>query len=388
VKALLVVVSALLCASTAFAQTKLFSGYIKDIYQDERSFLNNAPLSENLTRARLELDLHGGPVALVADYDHEWITGSYLGSLDRKVFGLSRAPTWLDLDWTLRDDSNLFWRHRFYRLFGQADAGDWQVRAGRQLVAWGTGKIWNPTDVLNPYQPLSIERDERQGVDALYARRELGALSRVEAAYAPMSNWGASTAVSRIHANAAETDVSLMGGKPALGDGAWMVGGDAARDVSGSGLHAEWAYTGGPQPGWRYAVGWERTIQSPAPLKDAWLLAEYYHNGLGQASPAAYDYASLLTGRQPYLARDYLGFAFREDIHPLLKAEAYVIWNLNDGSAFVGPLLSWDVFSSLVVSAGWQHFANRLTGSSSVASLPGEFGRPPDVGFLQGQYYF
>ncbi|MFX8565689.1 hypothetical protein ABTL91_18930, partial [Acinetobacter baumannii] len=63
------------------------------------------------------------------------------------------------------------------------------LRAGRQRIAWGTGKIWNPTDVVNPYQPTSIERDERRGVDALYAREGLGALGQAELVWAGEDRW-------------------------------------------------------------------------------------------------------------------------------------------------------------------------------------------------------
>src|SRR5207253_1761816 len=99
---------------------------------------------------------------------------------------------------------------------------------GRQRVAWGTGKFWNPTDVLNPYQPTSVERDERRGVDAAYAKYSLGDLTQAEAAWAPQDRWPEHALLGRLKSNWRGYDVSAMGGKIASSTNSWMAGGDFA----------------------------------------------------------------------------------------------------------------------------------------------------------------
>jgi len=69
----------------------------------------------------------------------------------------------VDLDWTLVDEPDFFARHRLHRAVLSADVSPIRVAVGRQRIAWGTGKLWSPTDLFNPLSPLSLERGERRG---------------------------------------------------------------------------------------------------------------------------------------------------------------------------------------------------------------------------------
>ena len=73
---------------------------------------------------------------------------------------LAEPPTWLDMDQSIANSATSLWRHRLYRGWAGLETERTTLRLGRQRIAWGTGKLWNPTDVLNPYQPLAVEPDE------------------------------------------------------------------------------------------------------------------------------------------------------------------------------------------------------------------------------------
>jgi hypothetical protein len=108
-------------------------------------------------------------------------------------------------------------------------------------------------DILNPFSPVRIERDERLWVDAALAEYKLGALSRLSAVYAPSHTAGESSPGFRWHGNLAASDFSLMAGRFA---GDRIVGADLASQIGGAGLRAELTHTDPDveRPFWRALV--------------------------------------------------------------------------------------------------------------------------------------
>ena len=60
--------------------------------------------------------------------------------------------------------------------------GDWEIVAGRQVIALGSSKTVNPLDVLAPFSLTEVNTEERNGVDALRFRRPFGALGNIDIA--------------------------------------------------------------------------------------------------------------------------------------------------------------------------------------------------------------
>ncbi len=143
----------------------------------------------SLTRARIALDARANARWSAAlAYDHEWRAGT----LDTFEGAFSRdADTLLELD----DEIELFglaprgdhfrWRHRLYRGYVRYEGARVHVTAGRQRLAWGTGRLWNPIDRLSAIGPLAIEGDEFAGVDAIEARWMWNGFDYVQLVAAP-----------------------------------------------------------------------------------------------------------------------------------------------------------------------------------------------------------
>lgn len=369
------------------------AGTLKTLYWYSRSPLTGREHWLDLNRARLSLKAERRPpgegqapwaLRAAVDYDHELRFGTQLRSLESRLFGLGEPERYLRMDGTLDSGTDAGWRHRIYRGWAEAATGGWALRFGRQRVAWGTGKLWSPTDVLNPYQPTTLEKDERLGVDALHARRGLGGSGQGEAVWGLGSSWVDSDLLARLRGNAAGADLALLGGKVAGSTGSWMAGGETAWDLGGGSLHGEWTYTDLERrtPFWRAMLGYEYSFSADPGfklLKDLWLNLEYFHNGRGQTTPARYDLGLLRTGRESALARDYLGTALKKELHPLFFIELVCLQNLSDQSRFISPSATWNPWRELHLSAGWQSFAGRPRT---------EYGRLPNVGSLQAQYFF
>lgn len=360
-----------------------FSGYLKDVVVDTRSPIDGRPYYSSTARARLSVDATASIFRGHVDYDHEVIAGTYFRTKDYRAFGFQEPPTWLNMEQTISSGTTNLWRHRLYRGWVGVDLDGKIARFGRQRIAWGTGKLWNPTDVLNPYQPTSVEREERRGVDALYARLPLGLLSQAELAWAPQDTWSEHALLGRVRSNAAGWDASLMGGKVGLSTGAWMAGGDFAGELAEGNLHGEWSFTRAMiRPDYFKAdVGWDYTFASNAPpgIRDAALVVEYLYNGGGEADPRLYRFADLFSGREVTLARHYAGITVSKDLHPLWKLEVVAIANATDGSVFFNPTIQYNAIENLYLLAGLQRFGGpRRT----------EFGRIPNILHAQAQYFF
>ena len=375
----------LACAASAEPGKPLAaSGSLKDVYQYSASPSDGRPYFLNTLRTRLTLDARASLFRAHVDYDHEALAGSFFRTREYAAFGLAEAEPWLPMEKTLESGQTWMWRQRLYRGWAGLETDGTIARFGRQRIAWGTGKLWNPTDVLNAHQPLSVEREERRGVDAFYARRALGQLSQAELAWAPRDLWAGHALLGRLRGHLGEYDGSLMGGKVAGSTGSWITGGDFAGDLAEGTLHGEWSYTA-PQsrtPFWKAAIGYDYAFPTQTKLwalRDAAVVAEYLHSGSGVLNPARYDVAALLSGREVTLAQDYLGLTYSKDVHPLVKLDLILLNNLNDGSQFFTPSAQWNALPDLYLTAGFQRFSG---------AKRTELGRAANLVFLQSQYYF
>lgn len=367
--------SLLFAAAPAAAEVKA-SGYLKSFWQYSRSALDGRPYNLSTSRGRLTLDGDWKALRASVSYDHQVAAGSYFRTTEFRLFGYAPPKPWLDMEGTISTGTTNGYGHGVYRGWvGLEDEGR-ALRFGRQRIAWGTNKLWNPTDVLNPYQPVTVERDERRGVDALYGRSALGDLGQVELVWAPNDRFPEHNILARGRGNWAGWDASLLGGKVAGSTGSVLVGGDFAGTVLEGTLHGEVAYFS-PEirtPYWKAGIGYDYTF----PNADS-LVVEYFHSGNGQTDVRRYDFAPLRAGREVAVARNYAGGSYTHELHTLARLELVGVANADDASSFFYPSLAVSPLEDLWLTAAWQRFGGeRRT----------EFGRQPNQAVLIAQYWF
>ncbi|OGA54802.1 MAG: hypothetical protein A3F74_25045 [Betaproteobacteria bacterium RIFCSPLOWO2_12_FULL_62_58] len=351
------------------------SGYYKNILARSETVL---PAKERYTADlnRLRLELKGNladGAALDLQYDNEILLGSYLHTAQ---FGLQKdqpSPQYWNLESNYSEAGSYYARHRLYRASVTLASGDTDVRIGRQRIAWGTGRFWSPLDMLNPFSPIQLEREERLGVDAVLVERKLGALSRLGAVYAPQHASRDSSAAAQWHGNRSGVDFSLVGGKFRRDH---MVGIDLAGQIGSAGVRGELTSTR-PETGASYrraVAGLDYAF--PNTLN---LTAELYYNGGGASDRQAYDFASLFAGRIQNVGRRYVGLFAGYEITPLLKWNNYFVGNLADHSSYFSPSLTYSMKTSLDWTVGVQLFRG---------SNGSEYGRFNDVYYTQLQWFF
>lgn len=352
-----------------------FTGYYKNVLIRSRTWF---PLTEPYTLDfnRLRLELQGSlnaAVSLDIQYDNEVMLGDYLHSRQFALQKRQEPDTFFDGENIYVDRAAVFMRQRLYRAHLEFTTRYADVRVGRQRIAWGTGRFWSPLDLLNPLNPLALERNERTGVDAILITRHLDALSRLSLVYAPQHPSSDSNTALYLRSNWAEFDFSVMAGQFRASR---VLGLDFSGRIRQMGVHGEAAYT------WadrsvnfaRAVVGVDYTFTSTLSLG-----LEYYFNGQGTAQEAEYAFNLLFSGASLNLARHYLGIYAGYDFTPLLRWNQYAIINMNDGSYFLAPSIVYSVASNVDWSVGFQGFG-RKPGSEYAAFQP--------VYYTQLQWFF
>jgi hypothetical protein len=280
----------------------------------------------------------------------------------------------VDLRWTIAESDHYSLIHFIDRLVYRQRLDFGEICIGRQRISWGTGRIWNPTDLFNPINPANFAKIEKDGADAVSAKINLGPLSDVQAVWNPalnaVSNYGG-----RLRAHSGEYDFSFLGG---YFDGKSVAGGDLAGNLGEMGVRGEILVSGigqkTPAPFVKYIVGIDHQL-----TPELYALLEYQFNGQGTSDRDAYDFEALYRGEILNVARHYLAVSGSYLIHPLVTLTAMGTLNFDDGSQFYAGTVSYSAGDNVVLGLGLQAF---------VADVGDEFWYYPGTAYLKFEFHF
>lgn len=233
------------------------------------------------------------------------------------------------------------------RLYLDVYLGAVDLRAGRQALNWGSAQFFNPTDPF-PQVLLAEPWRPRAGVNAIRATIPFGRLNDVTAVVASNDTFDALRAAARVRVNWMNTDFALVG--------AWR--GDSENALVGLDLRGTLVV------GWwleaAYLIGEERHEQIVAGidysfpiLERATMFLQYYRNGAGSESGATVPLAldCNLTERDPFApfvnGKNYLLLGASLLVDPELSITVSALQNLDDGTGFAIPTISYNVLSWL-----------------------------------------
>lgn len=231
---------------------------------------------------------------------------------------------------------------------------------GRQVLSWGTGRLWNPTDVLSPFPPTVVDREVRRGFDAVRLAVALGDVTQLDLLYLPQQKLEDNGGVARLQTNVHGWDGSVSFGKYVKD---LVVGADFVGDVGPIAVHGEGAYTialAGLGSGGAVAVG-EHFFRGVVgvdwrPREELLLMLEYHYNGFGAPSPDGYaqklSSERVVRGEVFGAGRHYAGLVASWQFSEILGTSVSALVNLQDPSALVIPALEYWWEQSVIVRAG------------------------------------
>jgi hypothetical protein len=327
----------------------------------------------DLNRLRLDFDLKlAASVNIKVIYDNEVIIGTILDESEFTDAKEVEEETLFDLTKTLVDNPDLFWRHTLYRIYLTYSSDELTFTVGRQRIAWGQARIWNPTDLFNPISPLQIEGGQRLGVDAINFEYSLGALSGFNVVYAPRDESEKTSAAVRLRTNIMGYDLSIVVGEFREDD---VIGFDFAGSIGDSGFRGEGVFTD-PDEGndfTRLVLSWDYNFPSTL-----YLLVEYLYNGGNVGEDASLADLARFTGEIVTGNKNFLAIALGYELTPLIRPEFYAIFDIDGGGLFINPGMRYNVFTDLDWIIGVQIFPGD----------EGEYKGLPDSFYTSLEWYF
>lgn len=266
------------------------------------------------------------------------------------------------------------------------------LTVGRQVLSWGSGRFWNPTDLLSPFAPTDIDREVRHGVDAVRAAVPLNDTAQLDLLWLPQEALGDHGAVARAQINAYGFDFSPSAAKYVRDT---VVGFDVTGDLGPAGVRAEAAWTRALDTG--LAGRRDSFVRAVAgadwrPFDDWVLTGEVHYNGWGAARSA--DYPRVLTsarvtrGEVYGAGRHYAGAAAIWLVSELLSVQMLTMVNLQDPSAMLIPVLEYWAAQEVLVRAGAYAPVGAAPDSAARGfTLRSEYGASPRGAFVQAGIY-
>ncbi len=270
----------------------------------------------------------------------------------------------LDLTEVIDEEEQWVLYHRLDRLFLTLRNERGTLRLGRQALTWGTGMLFNPMDLFNPFAPTDVDRDYKVGDDMATARISLGSTGELALLYVPRRNpetgdveWDSSALAGKYHLIAGTTEYDLMaarnyrntvfgaGAVGYLGGAAWRTGMTWTGFPSERNRKGYFAVVGNIDYSW---VWWQKNFYG---------FLEAYYNTLGDDTYSdavrnpdlmrALERGTLFT-----LGRLYLAGQVMVEIHPLFSVYLTVIQNIRDPSAVFQPRCIWSMTQNMELMAG------------------------------------
>lgn len=146
------------------------------VIADQNNFSDlNSNLRLNLQRQWQSWDLNIHYQLAGMSGDSTAISGS-ASSDDGSLFNLASV---------ISGDGYQRWLHRLDRLNLGYAADDWVMRIGRQAISWGNGINFHPLDIFNPFSPLSLDTEYKNGDDLLYMQWLVNSNTDLQFIYLP-----------------------------------------------------------------------------------------------------------------------------------------------------------------------------------------------------------
>ena len=125
---------------------------------------------------RLLLRRNFGSFTVEVDHATTYLVGDSIESAADSGPTFDQTPTGderrlLDLTWEVDQGDRHRLLHRFDRFALKYRTSRWAVTVGRDAVSWGSGVVFHPMDLFNPFAPTTVDQDYKAGDDLIRIER-------------------------------------------------------------------------------------------------------------------------------------------------------------------------------------------------------------------------
>ena len=314
---------------------------------------------------RLSVDSHYQLISLHNNSD----TLNYQNPDKNRLFNLSS---------NLQNKPDQLTYHRLDRLSLTYKTNTSTFRFGRQAVTWGNGLVFNVMDIFNPFAPLSIDTEYKNGDDMIYLQTLNDSGNDWQFIYLPRRDNNGdlqnslSSGAAKFHGIFSSTDFDFLisrhfdeqmiglGISHAIKESMWRLDITSTKTASNNSITS---LTSNIDYSWQ-SFG-----------KNIYGFFEYYYNGFGLDKQNIAADSSLLSrlerGEIFTLYQNYLAAGLRIESHALVNISPTLIHNLTDDSQLFNLSVQYDWRQSLSLTANLIYSRGTNTSEYGGTSSPG-----------------
>jgi hypothetical protein len=295
--------------------------------------------------------------ALQVEHSTIFTSGDSLAFLSAPGTVLEQSPLddshrVMDLTWEIEDGGGHRSLHRLDRLALKFRAGNWGGTLGRQAISWGSGLVFQPMDLFNPFAPTTVDRDYKAGGDLLLVERLFGDGSDLQllAVGRRDDNGDVTEQVASFAGKwrgfVGQGEVELLAAKHFTDQ---IYGVSLRFPVGGALLRSDVVGTHLDAAGWRVSFIVNADYSLDVAGRSTYVFAEYFHNSFGvdELPDSILELPQSLRDRLDRgelfnVMRDYLALGTNYEWHPLWSQNLTLIGNLHDGSTLVQTQVTYE----------------------------------------------
>ena len=286
-------------------------------------------------------------IALIADIDN-YYGANYLESFEYQYLGGINADTPFDIETHTKHygKGEVFGRvHRFN--VGYVDEKH-NVVFGLQKISMGVGRIWTPTDLFNPRNPLALEPDQIYGAYALSYSYALGTLSQVMGVVAKRHDDSYKYA-GRVKTNVGVADIAL---DLFSSNDAEMIAYEIEGNLFDTGI--EWRSEGGYYKDKLLDKDFYQTILGVdyGFVNGLTVMTEWLHSSKTYSADEVLLTQNSTLSNNRHLNADYVGASAYYDFNLLVNGAVSIIYNIDDKSSFISPLFEYSLSDDASLALG------------------------------------
>ncbi|MCW8822428.1 MAG: hypothetical protein OQK45_09375 [Sulfurovum sp.] len=272
----------------------------------------------------------------------------YIEGFEYQFLRSIKADTPFDIETDAKNygEGEVFGRlHRFS--VGYTDEKH-NVVFGLQKITMGVGRIWTPTDLFNPRNPLALEPDQIYGNVALSYTYALGELSQAMGVVAKREDNSYKYA-GRIKGNVAIGDVAV---DFFSSNDAQMIAYEIEGNLFDTGI--EWRSEGGYNKDKLLDKDFYQTILGIdyGFVNGLTVMTEWLHSTKTYTADEILNFQKSSLGYNRHLSSDYVGASVYYDFNLLYSGALSVIYSPEDQSSFISPLIEYSISDDASVAIG------------------------------------
>lgn len=337
-----------------FSQEKkvTLNGYVKDVglyYEPRTKYpgIDNDFFYSNVIHNRLNFRWYANShLTFGTDVRNRLLAGTLISDLPFYKSTIDFDPGHFNLAKAVVSEKSWFLHTIIDRAWMEYTGEMWQITVGRQRVNWGMNLVWNPNDLFNTFSYFDYDYEERPGCDAVRIKYFSDATSSLELAFKAG------------HPDQENTFAGLYRFLAWNYDFQFLAGQSGPDNIAGLGWSGD--IRGG---GFRGEVSWFLPRNGEVQSKESVIASLsgdytfrnnfYLHGGfLFNSQDSALTkglplFDLNLSVKNMSLSKYAVFLQASYPITPLFKASASTIINAEDGSFYLGPVITWSISNNL-----------------------------------------